>query len=215
MATVVAVATMKVAQVSKPGGDFQIVEREIPKPGAGQVRIKVQACGVCHSDVLTKEGLWPGIQYPRAPGHEVVGNIDEVGTGVSEWKKGQRVGVGWHGGQDNTCLECRRGDFANCRNVKVAGISYDGGYQQYMVAPVEALAAVPDSLSDAEAAPLLCAGITTFNALRHSGAFPGDLVAVQGIGGLGHLGVQFANKSGYKVAAIGRGSENATLAKKL
>jgi D-arabinose 1-dehydrogenase-like Zn-dependent alcohol dehydrogenase len=215
MATVVAVATMKVAQVSKPGGDFQIVEREIPKPGAGQVRIKVQACGVCHSDVLTKEGLWPGIQYPRAPGHEVVGNIDEVGTGVSEWKKGQRVGVGWHGGQDNTCLECRRGDFANCRNVKVAGISYDGGYQQYMVAPVEALAAVPDSLSDAEAAPLLCAGITTFNALRHSGAFPGDLVAVQGIGGLGHLGVQFANKSGYKVAAIGRGSENATLARKL
>jgi D-arabinose 1-dehydrogenase-like Zn-dependent alcohol dehydrogenase len=206
---------MKVAQVSKPGGDFQIVEREIPKPGAGQVRIKVQACGVCHSDVLTKEGLWPGIQYPRAPGHEVVGNIDEVGTGVSEWKKGQRVGVGWHGGQDNTCLECRRGDFANCRNVKVAGISYDGGYQQYMVAPVEALAAVPDSLSDAEAAPLLCAGITTFNALRHSGAFPGDLVAVQGIGGLGHLGVQFANKSGYKVAAIGRGSENATLARKL
>jgi D-arabinose 1-dehydrogenase-like Zn-dependent alcohol dehydrogenase len=206
---------MKVAQVSKPGGDFQIVEREIPKPGAGQVRIKVQACGVCHSDVLTKEGLWPGIQYPRAPGHEVVGNIDEVGTGVSEWTKGQRVGVGWHGGQDNTCLECRRGDFANCRNVKVAGISYDGGYQEYMVAPVEALAAVPDSLSDAEAAPLLCAGITTFNALRHSGAFPGDLVAVQGIGGLGHLGVQFANKSGYKVAAIGRGSENATLARKL
>jgi len=215
MATVVAVATMKVAQVSKPGAEFSIVEREIPNPGPGHVRIKVQACGVCHSDVLTKEGQWPGIQYPRVPGHEVVGIIDAVGENVSAWKKGQRVGIGWQGGQDNTCIECRRGDFANCQNVKVAGISYDGGYQQYMVAPVEALASVPESLSDAEAAPLLCAGITTFNALRHSGALPGDLVAVQGIGGLGHLGIQFANKFGYKVAAIGRGSENATLAKKL
>ena len=211
----VAVGTMKVAQIVKPGAGFQIMEREIPTPGSGQVRIKVQACGVCHSDVLVVEGGWPGIQYPRIPGHEVVGIVDEVGTGVSAWKKGQRVGVGWHGGQDNTCPECRRGDFANCRNVKVAGISYDGGYQQYMLAPVEALAAVPESLGDAEAAPLLCAGITTFNALRHSGAMPPDLVAVQGIGGLGHLGVQFANKSGYKVAAIGRGAENATLAKKL
>ena len=211
----VAVATMKVAQVSKPGADFQIVEREIPTPDAGHVRIKVQACGVCHSDVLTKEGLLPGIQYPRVPGHEVVGTIDEVGTGVSEWKKGQRVGVGWHGGHDNTCSECRRGDFGNCKNMQIAGISYDGGYQQYMVAPVEALASVPESLSDAEAAPLLCAGITTFNALRHSGALPSDLVAVQGIGGLGHLGIQFANKFGYKVAAIGRGAENAALAKKL
>jgi len=213
--TTVAVGTMKVAQIATRGGGFQIVEREIPKPGPGQVRIKVQACGVCHSDELTKEGLWPGIEYPRVPGHEVVGVIEELGAGVSEWKKGQRVGVGWHGGQDNTCPECRRGDFANCRNVKVAGISYDGGYQQYMVAPVEALAAVPDGLSDAEAAPLLCAGITTFNALRRSGAMPPDLVAVQGIGGLGHLGIQFANKSGYRVAAIGRGSENAALAKKL
>ena len=213
--TTVAVATMKVAQVSNPGSDFQIVEREIPEPGAGHVRIKVQACGVCHSDVLTKEGAWPGIQYPRVPGHEVAGIIDELGAGVSEWKKGQRVGVGWHGGQDGTCLSCRRGDFRNCRNLKIAGISYDGGYQQYMVAPVEALAAIPESLSDVEAAPLLCAGITTFNALRHSGAMPGDLVAVQGIGGLGHLGIQFANKFGYKVAAIGRGSENAALAKKL
>ncbi|HEV2732061.1 MAG TPA: alcohol dehydrogenase [Terriglobales bacterium] len=211
----IAVAQMKVAQISKPGAGFQIVEREIPEPGAGQVRIKVQACGVCHSDVLTVEGLWPGIQYPRAPGHEVAGIIDEVGDGVSEWKKGQRAGVGWHGGQDNTCRECRRGDFRNCRNVKVCGINYDGGYQQYMVAPVEALVAIPESLSDTDAAPLLCAGITTYNALRHSGALPGDLVAVQGIGGLGHLGVQFANKFGYKVAAIGRGSENATLAKKL
>jgi D-arabinose 1-dehydrogenase-like Zn-dependent alcohol dehydrogenase len=210
-----AVTQMKVAQISKPGAGFQIVEREIPEPGAGHVRIKVQACGVCHSDVLTVEGGWPGIQYPRIPGHEVAGIIDEVGEGVSAWKKGQRVGVGWHGGQDNTCPECRRGDFRNCRNLKIAGISYDGGYQQYMVAPVEALAAIPETLKDAEAAPLLCAGITTFNALRHSGALPGDLVAVQGIGGLGHLGIQFANKFGYKVAAIGRGSENAPLAKQL
>jgi D-arabinose 1-dehydrogenase-like Zn-dependent alcohol dehydrogenase len=213
--TTVAVATMKVAQISKAGAGFQIVEREIPKPGAGQVRIKVQACGVCHSDVLTVEGAWPGIQYPRIPGHEVAGIVDEVGAGVSEWKKGQRVGVGWHGGHDSTCLECRRGDFGNCRNMKIAGISYDGGYQQYMVAPISALAAMPDALGDTEAAPLLCAGVTTFNALRHSGALPSDLVAVQGIGGLGHLGVQFANKFGYKVAAIGRGPENATLAKKL
>jgi D-arabinose 1-dehydrogenase-like Zn-dependent alcohol dehydrogenase len=211
----VAIGTMKVAQVSSPGADFQIVEREIPEPGAGHVRIKVQACGVCHSDVLTKEGYWPGIQYPRVPGHEVAGVIDAVGAGVSVWKKGQRVGVGWHGGHDNTCLSCRRGDFRNCQNGKIPGISYDGGYQQYMVAPVEALAAIPESLSDVEAAPLLCAGITTYNALRHSGAMPGDLVAVQGIGGLGHLGIQFASKFGYKVAAIGRGSENAALAKKL
>jgi D-arabinose 1-dehydrogenase-like Zn-dependent alcohol dehydrogenase len=213
--TKIGIAPMKVAQIPKAGADFQIIEREIPTADAGQVRIKVQACGVCHSDVLTKEGAWPGIQYPRVPGHEVAGIIDELGAGVAEWKKGQRVGVGWHGGQDNTCRECRRGDFRNCRNVKVCGISYDGGYQQYMVAPVEALVAIPEGLNDADAAPLLCAGITTYNALRHSGAFPGDLVAVQGIGGLGHLGIQFANKSGYKVAAIGRGSENAALAKKL
>ena len=213
--TRVAIAPMTIAQVPKAGADFEIVEREIPKPGAGHVRIKVQACGVCHSDVFVKEGLWPGIQYPRVPGHEVAGIIDELGAGVSEWKQGQRVGVGWHGGQDNTCVECRRGHFLYCHNPKVAGISYDGGYQQYMVAPVEALAAIPDTLSAAEAAPLLCAGVTTFNGLRHSGALPGSLVAVQGLGGLGHLGIQFANKFGYKVAAIGRGSENAALAKKL
>ena len=213
--TRVAIAPMKVAQISRAGGDFEIVEREIPKPGAGHVLIKVQACGVCHSDVLTKEGLWPGIQYPRVPGHEVAGRIDEVGAGVTEWKTGQRTGIGWHGGHDGTCLQCRRGDFGNCQNMKIAGISYDGGYQQYMVAPVEALTAMPETLSDVEAAPLLCAGITTFNALRHSGAMPGDLVAVLGIGGLGHLGIQFANKFGYNVAAIGRGSENAALAKKL
>jgi D-arabinose 1-dehydrogenase-like Zn-dependent alcohol dehydrogenase len=214
-ATKVAIAPMKAAQIPKPGADFQIVEREVPTPGAGEVRIKVQACGVCHSDQFTKEGTWPGIQYPRVPGHEVVGLIDELGTGVTEWKKGQRAGVGWHGGHDGTCLACRRGDFRNCRNLKVPGISYDGGYQQYMVAPVEALVAIPEGLGAAEAAPLLCAGITMYNALRHSGAMPGDLVAVLGIGGLGHLGIQFANKFGYKVAAIGRGSENAALAKKL
>jgi len=213
--TAIAIGTMKVAQISKPGAGFQIVEREIPEPSAGQVRIKVQACGVCHSDMFVKDGLWPGIEYPRVPGHEVAGIIDQVGAGVSAWKKGQRVGVGWHGGQDNTCVECRRGRFLYCRNPKVAGISYDGGYQQYMVAPVEALASIPDTLNDAEAGPLLCAGVTTFNALRHGGALPGSLVAVQGVGGLGHLGVQFASKFGCKVAAIGRGSENAALAKKL
>jgi D-arabinose 1-dehydrogenase-like Zn-dependent alcohol dehydrogenase len=213
--TKVAVVPMKAAQVPKPGADFEIVEREIPHPDAGEVRIKVQACGVCHSDVFTKEGQWPGIQYPRVPGHEVVGLIDELGAGVSEWKQGQRVGVGWHGGHDGTCRACRRGDFRNCQNLKVPGISYDGGYEQFMVAPVEALVAMPESLGAAEAAPLLCAGITTYNALRHSGAMPGDLVAVQGIGGLGHLGIQFANKFGYRVAAIGRGPENAALAKKL
>ena len=205
---------MKVAQVPKAGADFEIVEREIPQPGPGQVRIRVQACGVCHSDMLTKEG-WPGIVYPRVPGHEVAGVIDAVGSGVTDWPKGQRVGVGWHGGQDGTCLACRRGDFANCANLKVSGMSYDGGYQEYMLAPVEALARMPESLDAAEAAPLLCAGITTFNALRHSGALPSDLVAIQGIGGLGHLGIQFAQKFGYKVAAIGRGPENSALAKKL
>jgi D-arabinose 1-dehydrogenase-like Zn-dependent alcohol dehydrogenase len=214
-ASKVTAAPMKVAQVPRPGSDFQLVEREIPKPGVGNVRIKVQACGVCGSDVVTKDGTWPGIQYPRVPGHEVVGIVDELGAGVSAWKNGQRVGVGWHGGQDNTCPSCRRGDFRNCRNLRIPGISYDGGYQQYMIAPVEALVAVPESLTDAEAAPLLCAGITTYNALRHGGATPGDLVAVLGIGGLGHLGIQFANKFGYNVAAIGRGSEDAALAKKL
>lgn len=215
MSTAVAIATMKAAQVSKPGADFQIVEREIPNPGPGQVRIKVQACGVCHSDVLTKDGLWPGLQYPRVPGHEIAGIIDELGVGVSAWKKGQRIGVGWHGGQDNTCRECRRGDFRNCQNLKITGISYDGGYQQYMVAPIEALVPIPDGLRDVDAAPLLCAGITTYNALRHSGALPGDLVAVLGIGGLGHLGIQFANRFGYQTVAIGRGSDTAPLAKKL
>jgi D-arabinose 1-dehydrogenase-like Zn-dependent alcohol dehydrogenase len=213
--TSVAVGTMKVAQISQPGADFEIAERPIAEPDAGHVRIKVRACGICHSDVLVKEGVLPWIHYPRVPGHEVAGIIDEVGPGVTAWESGQRVGVGWHGGHDGTCRECRRGDFRNCRNVKVTGVSYDGGYQQYMMAPVEALVPIPAGLSDVEAAPLLDAGITTYNALRNSGAMPGDLVAVQGIGGLGHLGVQFANKFGYNVAAIGRGSENAALAKKL
>jgi len=207
--------TMRAVQVPAAGAEFQIVEREIPEPGPGQVRIKVQACGICHSDALTKEGHWPGISYPRVPGHEVAGLIDALGAGVSGWRAGQRVGVGWHGGHDNTCAECRRGDFRNCRNLKVAGISYDGGYQEYMIAPIEALAAIPDSLNAAEAAPLLCAGITTYNALRHSGALPGDLVAVLGVGGLGHLGIQFAKQFGYRVAAIARGPQDAELAKKL
>src|SRR5437764_14834930 len=183
---------MKVAQIAKAGADFEIVEREIPQPGPGQVRIRVQACGVCHSDMLTKEGLWPGLVYPRVPGHEVAGVIDEAGSGVTQWKKGQRVGVGWHGGQDGTCLACRRGDFVNCADLKVTGFSHDGGYQEYMIAPVEAVARMPEALDPAEAGPLPCAGSTTLNALRHSGAVPSDLVTVQAIGGLGHLGIAVA-----------------------
>jgi NAD(P)-dependent dehydrogenase (short-subunit alcohol dehydrogenase family) len=192
------VKTMRVAQIPKAGADFEIVEREIPKPGSGHVRIRVQACGVCHSDVLTKEGGWPGLGYPRVPGHEVAGVIDDVGSGVTQWTNGQRVGVGWHGGHDGTCLACRRGDFVNCANVKVTGLSYDGGYGEYMIAPAEAVVRMPESLDPVDAAPLLCAGITTFNALRHSGAQPSDLVAVQGIGGLGHLGLILAAKEAVK-----------------
>jgi len=206
---------MKIATVPRPGADFELQERDIPQPPAGQVRIRVQACGICFSDHIVKDGLFPGITYPRSPGHEVAGVIDEVGPGVTNWKKGQHVGVGWHGGHDGTCLQCRRGDFITCVNEKIAGISYDGGYAEYMLAPTEAVAAMPDSLDPAEAAPLLCAGITTFNALRHSGAGPGDLVAIQGIGGLGHLAVQFASKFGYRVAAISRGKDSEPLARKL
>ena len=206
---------MKAAQVSRPGGMIEIVNREIPNPGANQVRIKVQACGVCHSDVFTKDGLWPGIQYPRIPGHEVVGTIDEIGVAVIGWQKGQRVGVGWHGGHDGTCDACRRGDFRNCNNLQVPGISYDGGYQEYMIAPVEALVSLPESLNFIEAAPLLCAGLTTFNALRHSGALPGDVVAILGIGGLGHLAIQFARQLGYKPVAVGRGMNNDSLSRQL
>jgi D-arabinose 1-dehydrogenase-like Zn-dependent alcohol dehydrogenase len=209
------VAKMQVAVVPKVGAEFEIIEREIPAPGKGQVRIRVQACGICHSDVFTKDGLWPGIAYPRVPGHEIAGVVDALGDGVTGWKAGQHVGVGWHGGHDGTCVSCRRGDFITCVNGQVPGIHYDGGYAQYTVVPQEAVAAMPDDMDPFSAAPLMCAGITTFNALRHSGALPSDLVAVQGVGGLGHLGIQFANKFGYKVAAIGRGSDSATLARKL
>ena len=194
-----------VAQVGKAGGEFELVERDIPQPGAGEVRIKVQACGICHSDQLVKQGGFPGLTYPRVPGHEVVGVVDEVGGGVTEWKKGDRVGVGWHGGHCFVCDSCRRGDFVTCQHEAITGISRDGGYAQYLIARHEAVALVPEGLDAAEAGPLMCAGITTFNALRNSGARVGDLVGVQGIGGLGHLGVQYAAKAGYRVVAIGRG----------
>lgn len=207
-------ALMKVAQISRPGGEFELVEREIPDPGRGQVRIKVEACGVCHGDATVKEGYMP-IQYPRIPGHEIAGYIDAVGEGVTFWKVGQRVGVGWHGGHCFQCGACRMGDFTNCDNRLVCGISYDGGYAEYMVAPQEALALIPDQLSAVEAAPLLCAGITTYNAIRNSGAKAGDVVAIQGIGGLGHLGVQFASKLGFKTVAISRGKDKEELARKL
>ena len=204
-----------VAQVGKAGGEFELVEREIPAPAAGEVRIKVKACGICHSDQVVKAGMFPWITYPRVPGHELVGIVDEVGADVTEWKKGDRVGVGWHGGHDFTCPSCRRGDFVTCANQQITGVTRDGGYAQYTIARHEAVALVPERLDWAEAGPLMCAGITTFNALRNSGTRPGDLVAVQGIGGLGHLGIQYAAKSGYRTVAIGRGPENAALAKKL
>ncbi len=206
---------MKAVQISSPGGDFDLVEREIPEPEEGQVRIKVEACGVCHSDAYTKEGTLPGIKYPRVPGHEVAGFIDKVGERVTAWKIGQRVGVGWHGGHCFQCEPCRRGDFTTCKNRKIAGASYDGGYAEYMVAPQEALVSIPEELTATEAAPLLCAGITTFNALRNSGARAGDVVAVQGIGGLGHLAIQFANKLGFKTVALSRGKDKEVLARQL
>jgi D-arabinose 1-dehydrogenase-like Zn-dependent alcohol dehydrogenase len=206
---------MKVVQVAEPNADLELVEREIPDPEPRQVRIKVQACGICHSDMLTVAGAFPGIQYPRVPGHEVVGSIDAVGVDVPDWKVGMRAGVGWHGGHCGHCDSCRRGDFLTCRVGQIPGISYDGGYAEYMIAPFEALASVPDDLKSEDAAPLLCAGIATFNALRHSGARAGDLVAVLGIGGLGHLGVQFAQRMGFKTVAIARGADKGPLAKKL
>jgi D-arabinose 1-dehydrogenase-like Zn-dependent alcohol dehydrogenase len=206
---------MKAVQVSKPGGDFELVERNIPEPGRTQVRIKVEACGVCHSDVLVKEGMWPGLQYPRIPGHEIAGRIDAVGADVTDWKPGQRVGVGWHGGHDFTCDACRRGDFVLCQNEKITSLSHDGGYAEYMVAPAESVAAIPDELPAPEAAPLLCAGITVFNALRNAGGRPGDMVAIQGIGGLGHLGIQYARQMGFRTFAIGRGKDKEELARKL
>jgi D-arabinose 1-dehydrogenase-like Zn-dependent alcohol dehydrogenase len=206
---------MRVVQVPHPNGPFELVERKIPDPRAGSVRIKVQACGICHSDSFTKEGTFPGIQYPRAPGHEIAGIIDAVGTGVVGWTPGQRVGVGWHGGHCGYCDSCRRGDFVTCQTAQVPGITYDGGYADYMIAPAEALALIPEDLSAVEAGPLMCAGITTFNALRHSGAQPGDVVAILGIGGLGHLGVQFAAKMGFKTVAIARGADKEPLARQL
>ena len=206
---------MKVVQVSKAGGNFETVDRPTPQPGRGQVRIKVEACGICHSDVLVKEGYWPGIQYPRVPGHEIAGRVDAVGPDVTQWKPGQRVGVGWHGGHCFVCDPCRRGDFIQCRVEKITAISFDGGYAEYVIAPAEAVAAIPDGLNAEDAAPLLCAGITTFNALRHGGATPGQTVAVQGIGGLGHLGVQYARKMGFRTVAIGRGADKKALAVKL
>jgi len=206
---------MRVVQVGSPAGDFEMVDRPTPEPGRGQVRIKVEACGICHSDLLVKEGYWPGIQYPRVPGHEIAGRIDAVGSDVTQWKPGQRVGVGWHGGHCFVCDPCRRGEFILCRFEKITAISFDGGYGEYMVAPAEAVAALPDGLKAEEAAPLLCAGITTFNSLRHSGATAGQLVAVQGIGGLGHLGIQYARQMGFRTVAIGRGADKKGLAQKL
>ena len=206
---------MRSVQVSKANGPFEIVERDIPEPSAAQVRIKVQACGVCHSDSFTKEGLFPGIQYPRVPGHEIAGVIDKVGKDVTQWEPGQRVAVGWHGGHCGHCESCRRGDFVTCKYAQVPGISYDGGYADYMIAPIIALALIPEQLSAIEAAPLMCAGITTYNALRNSGARAGDVVAILGIGGLGHLGVQFAAKMGFRTIAIARGKDEEELVKKL
>jgi D-arabinose 1-dehydrogenase-like Zn-dependent alcohol dehydrogenase len=207
---------MRVAQVSRPGGPLEIVERPIPEPPPGWVRVKVQACGICHSDTLVKDGLWPGLQYPRVPGHEVIGLIDAVGDRDSQWKVGDRVGVGWHGGNCGYCDNCRRGDFFACTvDLKTTGISFDGGYGEYMLAPSIAVARVPQELSPEEGAPLMCAGITTFNALRNSGARPGDLVGVLGLGGLGHLGVQYAKKMGFRTVGIARGKDKEALARQL
>lgn len=206
---------MKAAQVSKPGGDWELIERDIPEPNAGQVRVKIEACGICHSDFLVKEGLWPGLQFPRVPGHEVAGRIDAVGNGVAAWRNGQRVGVGWHGGHCFVCEQCRRGDFAMCVNRKVTGIDFDGGYAEYMIAPVTSLAHIPDNLPAEEAGPFMCAGVTVYNALRNAGARGGDVVAVHGIGGLGHLGIQYARQMGFNTVAINRGSDKEELARKL
>ena len=208
-------AGMKVAQVSRAKGPFEIVERPIPEPGAGTVRIKVHACGVCHSDSMTKEGLFPGIEYPRVPGHEVAGVIDAIGSGVAGWEPGQRVGVGWNGGYCGYCDHCRRGEFFACVRGQVTGVTYDGGYAEYLIAPASAVALMPADLPFVDAAPLMCAGVTTFNALRNSGARPGDVVAVLGLGGLGHLGVQYAAKMGFHTVGIARGKDKEPLARKL
>src|SRR6202171_3527265 len=207
--------TMKAVEVTKPGSPFKLVERPIPEATRGQVRIAVDACGICHSDMFVKEGLYPGVAYPRVPGHEVVGRVDALGEGVTAWKQGQRVGVGWHGGHCFVCEACRAGDFIQCAKGLVCGFSYDGGYAEYMVAPQEALAAVPDALDSVAAAPLLCAGVTTYNSLRNSGARGGDLVAVHAIGGLGHLGIQYARKLGFRTVALSRGADKRALALEL
>jgi D-arabinose 1-dehydrogenase-like Zn-dependent alcohol dehydrogenase len=208
-------ATMRAVQVPRPNGPLEIVERQVPEPGAGSVRIRVQACGICHSDVLTKEGAYPGIQYPRVPGHEVAGVIDAVGPGTLGWQPGQRVGVGWNGGYCGRCDPCRRGDFFACVTGQITGITFDGGYADYMVAPASAVALMPAELPPVEAAPLMCAGLTTFNALRNSGARPGDVVAVLGLGGLGHLAVQYAAKMGFHAVGIARGKDKEPLARQL
>lgn len=206
---------MRALQVARAGGPLELVEREIAEPGHGEVRVRIEACGVCHSDSLTVEGQFPGLTFPRIPGHEIAGVVDAVGPAVDGWREGQRVGVGWFGGHCGHCDPCRRGWLIDCRNLRIPGISYDGGYAETMVAPADALASIPDELNAAEAAPLLCAGVTTFNALRHSGALSGDVVAILGIGGLGHLGVQFANKLGFHTVAIGRGADKEGLSRKL
>ena len=206
---------MKVAQISKAGGDWELVERDVPEPGPGQVRVKVEACGICHSDALVKDGIWPGLQYPRVPGHEIAGRVDAVGANITSWAVGQRVGVGWHGGHCFVCEQCRRGDFAMCVNRKVTGIDFDGGYADHVIVPAAALAAVPDDLPAEEAGPFMCAGVTVFNALRNSGARVGEVVAVHGIGGLGHLGVQYARRMGFNTVAINRGRDKEELARQL
>ena len=206
---------MKAAQIGNPGGDFELVDRDIPEPGPKQVRVKVEACGICHSDVMIKDGLWPGLQYPRVPGHEIGGRIDALGSGVTHWEEGQRVGVGWHGGHCFVCDPCRRGDFAMCVRRKVTGFDFDGGYSDYMVVGAEAVAAVPNDLKAEEVGPFMCAGVTVYNALRNSGARGGDVVAVHGIGGLGHLGVQYARRMGFVTVALNRGTDKQELAEKL
>ena len=207
---------MRVVQVLNAKGPFQLVEREIPVPAAGMVRIKVQACGICHSDAYTKEGSRPGITYPRVPGHEIAGVIDALGADVAGWEAGQRVGVGWHGGHCGYCDSCRRGDFVTCSKARqIAGLTCDGGYTEYMLASAAALALIPGEISATDAGPLLCAGVTTFNSLRNSGARAGDLVAIVGLGGLGHMGVQFAAKMGFETVAIARGKEKESFARKL
>jgi D-arabinose 1-dehydrogenase-like Zn-dependent alcohol dehydrogenase len=208
-------AKMRAVQVARAGGSLELIERDMPEPAHGEVRVRVEACGVCHSDSFTVEGQMPGISFPRIPGHEIAGVIDALGAGVVGWRTGQRVGVGWFGGHCGHCEPCRRGWLIDCRNLRIPGISYDGGYAEAMVAPADALAAIPDELGAAETAPLLCAGVTTFNALRHSGAMPGEVVAILGIGGLGHLGVQFANNLGFRTVAIARGADKEALSRKL